>query len=609
MAGPVLGLCLFLATPLVASTYSVNSLGDASDATPGNDVCATAGTVCTLRAAIEEANAHAGGDAITFSIAGTIAPATDYPDITEQLAINGTTAPGYAAPVVIVDGAGSLTVGLAFGSGAANSSLAGLHVLGFTDAGVRIDGDDVTLENNYVGAVAGGAPNGDGVQITGSGAIIGSGAGTGNVISGNDIGIFLVASDGTIIRNNRIGADPTGLIGVGNDTFGIEAIGATNLTVGGTANGDGNVVAFNSIAGILLANGANNSILGNNVGVDAAGTSILGNGAGIVGQAETNLVIGSTGAGRNVVSGNSDGGIILGSGSGAAIEGNRVGTNAAGNADLGNLGTGIEILDEANAIVRGNLVSGNDEHGIEATAGSSGTVIHSNTIGLSLDLSTAIPNGADGVNVCDDATGTVVGSVALGGNVISGNGESGIGVEPTALLNNSFAANSIYGNTGLGIDLARDGVTDNDTGDGDTGPNGFQNFPVITSAASSGVSSSVQGSINTTASTAVAVHFYASATADPSGHGEGQTYLGTTNVLTDAAGNASFNFIGPALTLGQQVSATATTAGGTSEFSQNAVVTAAAAATADVPALSEWGLMLLAFGLAVIGLRVSRHSM
>ena len=68
-------LCVFLAVPVFASTYTVNDLGDAPDATPGDDICATAGAVCTLRAAIQEANAHAGADTIVFSVAGTISPA------------------------------------------------------------------------------------------------------------------------------------------------------------------------------------------------------------------------------------------------------------------------------------------------------------------------------------------------------------------------------------------------------------------------------------------------------------------------------------------------------------------------------------------------------
>lgn len=85
------------AAPL-AATFTVNSVGDAVDANPGNGICATAAGRCTLRAAIQEANANAGGDVIdlragpyVLSIAGSgeNAAATGDLDITESLEILG----------------------------------------------------------------------------------------------------------------------------------------------------------------------------------------------------------------------------------------------------------------------------------------------------------------------------------------------------------------------------------------------------------------------------------------------------------------------------------------------------------------------------------------
>src|SRR3954452_1970137 len=88
-------LALSLGLPASASTYTVNNLGDTSDATPGDNICDAGGGVCTLRAAIEEANAHAGSDTIIFSVAGIISTASTLP-VTDTAIIDGTTAPGYA---------------------------------------------------------------------------------------------------------------------------------------------------------------------------------------------------------------------------------------------------------------------------------------------------------------------------------------------------------------------------------------------------------------------------------------------------------------------------------------------------------------------------------
>src|SRR3990172_13077563 len=65
----LLGGSLLTVGPAQAATFVVDSTGDAADSVPGNGVCRAAGNVCTLRAAIEEANALAGADTINFSIA------------------------------------------------------------------------------------------------------------------------------------------------------------------------------------------------------------------------------------------------------------------------------------------------------------------------------------------------------------------------------------------------------------------------------------------------------------------------------------------------------------------------------------------------------------
>ena len=90
-----------------------------------------------------------------------------------------------------------------------------------------------------------------------------------------------------------------------------------------------------------------------------------------------------------------------------------------------------------------------------------------------------------------------------------------------------------------------------------------------------GLGTSVQGTLNSIASSTFRIELFASATADPSGHGPGQNFLGAFNVTTNGSGNASFNMtLAPSVLAGQVISATATDAGGnTSEYSANVTVT------------------------------------
>ena len=75
-------------SPAAAASFTVNSSGDAGDANAGNGVCATAGNVCTLRAAIQEASALAGSDVVTVP-AMTIGLATELPTLSGIMSIQG----------------------------------------------------------------------------------------------------------------------------------------------------------------------------------------------------------------------------------------------------------------------------------------------------------------------------------------------------------------------------------------------------------------------------------------------------------------------------------------------------------------------------------------
>jgi hypothetical protein len=149
--------------------------------------------------------------------------------------------------------------------------------------------------------------------------------------------------------------------------------------------------------------------------------------------------------------------------------------------------------------------------------------------------------------------------------VISGNEGSGVNIFGDTATGNRILSNSIYANGGLGIDLGDDGPTPNDPGDTDTGANGLQNKPVLSSARKSSTgTTTVRGTLNSTPGKTFQVQFFS----NPSGTEEGKTFLGSKSVTTNGSGNVSFAYsTKKAIRLGQNITATATGAGGTSEFS------------------------------------------
>lgn len=156
------------------------------------------------------------------------------------------------------------------------------------------------------------------------------------------------------------------------------------------------------------------------------------------------------------------------------------------------------------------------------------------------------------------------------GLIIDGFTENGIQV--ASGTGNTISANSIFNNDALGIDLgANSVVTPNDVGDGDTGSNNLQNFPVLGNLSFSPGNVTVTGTLNSLPSALTyKLEFFANKVADNTGYGEGQTYLGSTTVTTDAGGNSTFTVTLPTLTkYGDVITATSTDpSGNTSEFSQ-----------------------------------------
>jgi uncharacterized repeat protein (TIGR01451 family) len=326
------------------------------------------------------------------------------------------------------------------------------------------------------------------------------------------------------------------------------------------------VIAGAGIA-IQIDAGSGNLIQGNYIGVNAAGTAALpaSDSLAITGSSGPANVVGGAAAGAgNVLVGS--GSIISVQGVGdTLIQGNLIGTNATGTAGL-NGGNGIFDTSSGNSMIIGNVLSGLTNLGIAIEIETLGVpttkVIRGNKIGTDVTGTVSIPNNLHGVFiVVSPGNGSVVGGTAAGeGNIIAFNGGQGVDLLGASSTGWAIVGNSIFSNGGLGISLSNSSVpTPNDSGDADTGANNLQNFPVITSTVPGSGTVAVSGTLNSAASSTFLLEFFASTACDGSGNGEGQTFIGSTQVTTNASGNASFGpltFVQPAGT--SIITATAT---------------------------------------------------
>ena len=319
--------------------------------------------------------------------------------------------------------------------------------------------------------------------------------------------------------------------------------------------------------GIRLASAGGNTVTGSFIGTNAAGTAVQANsGSGVfIDSSPNNNIGGLTAAERNVISGNGGQGVLIGGpgSTGNLVRGNRIGTDADGDVALGNGNSGVLISGANSNTVGGavagarNVISGNLNNGLLLSgAGATSNFVQGNFIGTQADGVSALPNLLDGINLSNGAGNNLIGgTIAGGGNVIAFNGGDGVSNSPGSGTANRIISNSIHTNgttaQHLGIDLDADGVSPNDAGDADTGANNLQNFPVLNSAVSNGAATNVSGTLNSTASTVFRVEFFSNATCDASGSGEGEQLLGSSDVTTDAGGNAVFNPALPNVALGR----------------------------------------------------------
>lgn len=526
----------------VGQVFTVTNTGDNNGVNPAPGV----GTG-TLRQAIIDANNVP---------AGSLPSLIDFNIPTSDPGYSSTTGAFTITPQSVLPAIGNL-----------NNPTSATIIDGYTQSGasenVFTNGDNAVLKIVLDGAQV---PGGD--EFTTVGLAIAANNSTVQGLAINSFGgsnIYVTGSSDTI-QGNFIGTDVSGnvtpftpnLAQLGaSDHVGIHISGGSDNIIG--TNGDGvndaaerNVIAGNNY-GVLLRTTTDSVVAGNFIGTDSSGTKALPNWIGI-----------GTLAGAN---------------------GDRIGTN----------GTDPDVAGETN-IISGNAGGIAFGVGNPAPAERNGQV-YGNSIGVDVNGS-SLGNTRGGIFVgvgSEDIS--IGGSQANLANTIA-NTTTGSGVwivnfrgTPTGIR---VQGNSIYGNGGLGIDLGGSYPTPptsvllNDSQGHANEPNNFQDFPSLSSAVSSTTDTSITGSFSEAdeANTPITLDFYSNSTADSSGYGQGQTYLGSTTVTTDNSGNASFSVdFGTGNLAEQWITATATAKiydnttntyhYDTSEFAQDIQATAA----------------------------------
>jgi hypothetical protein len=369
----------------------------------------------------------------------------------------------------------------------------------------------IEIDGSLAGAVVGGV-----LEIAGGNSLI-RGLVVNRAQGGSSAAIKFVTLGGNTLEGTFIGLDPAGTNQQFDHCNGLRVENSNGNTIGGTVPAARNVItATNGCGSDFVLNAADATIVMNNyIGTLASGTGAGGSALGVFMQAATGSIVGSPAAGLgNVIGGHSVASVALGD---PACAGNTFWNNLIGS-DAG--------LGAPSAI------------GVRVSNGAHHTAIGG--------------TGAGEGNRIAGITGTAIIVVAGAGS-------------PTPIL-----GNSIHDNGGLGIDLNGDGVTPNDPNDVDSGPNNLQNFPVLTSALATPTSIRIQGTLNAGVPFAAGyrIEFFSSPSCNASGFGEGKTFIGFANVMTDASGNAPIDATFAAQNAaGTTMTATATIALNTSEFS------------------------------------------
>lgn len=175
---------------------------------------------------------------------------------------------------------------------------------------------------------------------------------------------------------------------------------------------------------------------------------------------------------------------------------------------------------------------------------STGHIIQSNRIGTSPSGTTAHGNSGPGIRLNATSNNLIGDPSGAAGNLIANNGSDGINITGATSSSNTILGNSIHSNTGIGIDLNDDSVTNNDEEDIDVGPNSLLNFPDVTPASFGANGSRIityDFNLDLPANTnGYRLDFYKSDSKDSSGFGEGQTWVGSKDFTHPGGGTLNY---------------------------------------------------------------------
>ncbi|MBN1267545.1 MAG: CSLREA domain-containing protein [Anaerolineales bacterium] len=494
-------------TPVRADTFVVNTPDDNDDSTCDSNHC-------SLREAINAANNNIGPDTISFSALDatnsdiTITLSTLLPPLLDDATtIDGSTIQEYQnEPLIsIIKTAGTLDH--AFSIQGSSCVIRAFSLAGYLNA-IVVSGSGNLIENNILGWDA--WNNSVGVHLAGSNNNV-----SGNLIVFNDIGIK-ITGPGQIIYGNRIGTDGSTAKPNERGIWDDGTSGGGHI-IGGPNPGQRNIISGNLYDGISLRS-PGTIVQGNYIGTDETGTSSMGNHSGIYLTGSEKTTIGGTSPGEgNLISGNQWGVHTHSDLTGSRIIGNIIGADVSGTYAIPNStgiwGSGIGFITGGFNEGEGNLIFGNTYAGVRDIA----------------EWSSYIP---------------------VIGNTITQN-SYGIFQEFPFMLENygkTYSQNSIFDNSDLGIRI-----------------DSWQN--IVPSVAPPQLWNATTASVSGQACPYCIIEIF-EADPDPSGAGEGKTYL--TTVIADPQGlfSASFDPAGWC----QSFTATSTNSrNNTSEFSQNIV--------------------------------------